>query len=193
MNRHIEPEMIRFLDVKLALNGLAQDASKRRDARTIFRLAAEACVGITEQSGRNDGKMVRLIQRTVGADSGEPWCMALVMTCLAYAEVKCEILSPIIPSEHCQTVWAQTPKKQRVKTLPLPGAIAIWADVGKTSGHTEIVLACDGKTLQCVGGNTTGTRSPNDPINREGQGCFYTVRSMKDTKKRKLLGFLKPF
>lgn len=193
LRRDLHPEMLRWLDLKLALNGMAQRAIREKDARTLFRLVAESCVGIQEATGRNDGRMVELIQETIGGAVGEPWCAALVMTCLAYAEEKTGVKSPIIPTEHCQTMWNQTPKSQRVKILPLPGAIAVWFDVNKTTGHTEIVLGCDGKTIHCVGGNTSGTKKPGEPVNREGNGCFYTVRSMKDTAKRRLVGFLKPF
>lgn len=191
--RQIKPELIEFLDKKLEKNGLAQMALKNKDARTLFRLAAESCVGITELSGRNDGKMVRLLQETYGSASGEPWCMALVQSCLAYAEVKCKVKSPVTASELCTHVWNTTPKKQRVKLLPLAGAIAIWQDVGKSTGHTEIVISCDGKTFSAVGGNTSGTTKPGEAVNRDGNACVYTVRSMKSSAKRKLLGFLRPF
>lgn len=191
--RNLHPEMLRWLDLKLALNGMAQKAIKEKDARTLFRLVAESCVGIQEATGRNDGRMVVLIQETIGGASGEPWCMAFVQTCLAYAELKTGVKSPIAHSEHCLTTWNSTPKKQRVKILPLSGAVAIWNDTGKTSGHTEIVLSCDGEKFEAIGGNTSGTKKPGQTVNREGNGCFYTVRSMKSTKSRKLLGFLKPF
>jgi hypothetical protein len=185
--------MERYLDIKLQRNGLAQDAMKRKDARLLFRLAAEACVGITEASGRNDGKMVRLIQETIGSAVNEPWCMALVQTALAYAEKKCSVKSPIVHTEHCVTAWSKTPTAQRVKTVPAPGAIAIWQDTGKMSGHTEIVISVDGDSFAAVGGNTSGTTKPGEAVNRDGNACVYTVRSMKSSKKRKLLGFLKPF
>jgi hypothetical protein len=81
----------------------------------------------------------------------------------------------------------------RVKIHPLAGAIAIWGDVGKSSGHTEVVLSADSKSFQAIGGNTSGTTKPGQAVNRDGNGVFYTVRSMKSTKRRKLLGFLKPF
>lgn len=191
--RNLHPEMLRWLDLKLALNGMAQEAILAQDSRTLFRLVAEACVGIQEATGRNDGRMVVLIQETIGNAVGEPWCMSLVQTCLAYAEAKIGIVSPIFESEHCQTVWNKTPKNKRVKDIPLAGAIAIWGDVGKSSGHTEIVLSCDGFIFNAIGGNTSGTKKPGQAVNREGNGCYYTVRSMKSTKKRKLLGFLKPF
>jgi hypothetical protein len=191
--RNIEPKMVEYLDKKLAGNGLAQEAIAKKDARTLFCLAIEACVGIQEATGRNDGTMVKLIQETVGGASGEPWCMSLQQTGLAYVEHKLGVISPIPASEHCQTVWNKTPKRMRVKTLPLAGALALWADVGKSSGHVEMVRSCDGKVFQAVGGNTSGTTKPGSAVNREGNGCYYTVRSMKSTKSRKLLGFLKPF
>jgi hypothetical protein len=191
--RKIELEMIGYLDSKLSQNGLAQHAVETKDARTLFRLAAESCVGITEKSGHNDGKMVQLIQETIGGASGEPWCMALVQTCLAYAEVKTGHTSPVVAAELCSYVWEQTPHEQRVKRVPLPGAIAIWQDAGKISGHTEIVLSCNGKTFPAVGGNTSGSTKINEAPNRDGNACVYTERSMKSTKRRKLLGFLKPF
>jgi hypothetical protein len=191
--RQIEKEMVVYLDRKLEKNGLAQQAIASKDARTLFRLAAEACVGIQEATGRNDGKMVKLIQETVDGASGEPWCAALVQTCLAYAEAKTKKKSPVVASELCTAIWSKTPKTQRVKKLPLGGAIAIWQDVGKSSGHTEIVLSCDGSSFNAVGGNTSGTTKPGQAVNREGNGAFYTVRSMKSSKTRKLLGFLIPF
>lgn len=191
--RNIEPQMVTYLDQKLASNGLAQQAIKEKDARLLFRLAAEACVGIQEATGQNDGKMVELIQKTIGDAVGEPWCMAFVQTCIAYAEVKTGVKSPIIPSEHCQTVYNKTPRAQRVKLVPLPGALMIFADVGKSSGHVEVVLGSDGNTVHCVGGNTSGSKSPDAPVNREGNGVFYTVRSAKGTKSRRIMGYLKPF
>lgn len=193
MTRTLHPDMIKYLDGKLAKNGLAQDAIKRKDARLLFVLAAQACVGITEATGRNDGKMVKLIQETVGNAAGEPWCMALVQTCLAYAEATCGVVSPIVVTEHCQTAWTQTPRAQRVKINPLAGAVAIWGDVGKSSGHTEIVLSADEKSFASVGGNTSGALTKGGEVNRDGNACVYATRSRASTKKRKLLGFLKPF
>lgn len=191
--RKIEPKLVAYIDQRLSGNGLARQALGVKDARTLFRLAAEACVGIQEKTGKNDGPMVKLIQETVGGAVGEPWCMSLQQSCLAYAEVKTGIKSPIPASELCTYVWNNTPKSMRVKGIPLAGAIAIWQDVGKSSGHTETVLSCDGKVFQAVGGNTSGTTRAGEAVNRDGNACVYTVRSMKSTKKRKLLGFIKPF
>jgi len=196
--RQIEKEMVDYLDKKLANNGLAQLAIKNKDARTLFVQAMQACVGIREATGRNDGKMVKLIQETVGSASNEAWCMALMQTGLAYAELKTGKVSPLPAAELCSYVWNNTDKKQRVKILPLAGAIAIWQDLDskgklKSSGHTEMVVSCDGKVFQAVGGNTGGTTKPGQPVEANGNGCYFTVRSMKSTSKRKLQGFLIPF
>lgn len=197
--RQIKSEMIAFIDKKLESNALAKVALENKNARLLFRLAIESCVGIREATGKNDGKMVELIQETVGGASGEPWCMALMQTGLAYAEFKCKVRSAIVPSELCSYVWAETPKIYRVKKVPGPGALAIWGDLDskgrlKASGHTEMVTAYyeDG-TFDAVGGNTSGTTKPGAEVNRDGNACVYTKRSIKPTKKRKLLGFLKPF
>jgi len=191
--RQIEKEMVRYLDKKLENNGLAKKAIELKDARTLIALAAEACVGIREDTGRNDGKFIRLIQETVGNAVGEPYCVAGAMTCLNYAEIKTGIRSPLIATEHAQTLWYKTPAKFRVKKIPLIGAFAIWGDVGKSSGHLEIVRSADEKMFYAVGFNTSGSTNPNGVVDREGNGVFYTVRNYKSTSKRKLLGFLKPY
>lgn len=191
--RKLEPEMVAYLDKKLATNGMAQEAIKNKDPRALMVQAAAACVGIKEATGKNDGKFIKLIQETVGGASGEPYCMAGMMTLIAYAELKTGSKSPLMATEHCQTLWNKTPKSQRVKSIPLPGALAVWGDKGKSTGHTEIVLACDGKTMQCVGFNTSGTTAPGSKVNREGNGVFYTVRTMKNQGSRLFLGCVKPF
>lgn len=191
--RKLEPEMKKYLLKKLENNGLFHDAVKRGDARTIMVLAAEACVGIKEATGRNDGKFIKLIQETVGGASGEPYCMAGAMTVIAFAEEMTGKKSPLMATEHCQTLWNKTPKIQKVKSIPLPGALAVWGDKGKSTGHVEIVLACDGKIMLCVGFNTSGTTKPGDKVNRDGNGVFYTERTMKNQGNRLFLGCIKPF
>lgn len=198
--RHITPKMVKFLDAKLAGNGLAHEAIKNKDARLVYRLAIEACVGIKEKTGHNDGEMVEEIQKTIGGAGREPWCMGLQQTGLAYAELKCGVVSPIPPSELCSYVWNHTPVEQRVERIPAPGALAIWADLDEhgnvlSTGHTEMVTAyyVKGESFSAVGGNTSGTTTPGGEVNRDGNACVYTSRSIHPTKKRKLLGFLKPF
>lgn len=192
--RHIQQKMIDFFDMKLKDNGLAQLAKKEENARLLFTEAAKACVGIREKTGNNDGPMVELIQQTIGNAVNESWCMSFVQTCLAYAALKTNKLIPIFESEHCLTVWEKTPKEQKVKITPLPGAICIWRHGNTSNGHTGIVLGCDEDTMHLVEGNTTGgSADPNGAVVREGGGCYYTVRSRYGTGGMRVVGFLKPF
>jgi len=183
--RSIEKKMVEFLDSKLASNGLAGAAIKAKDARTVFRLAAEACVGIKETS-HNAGAMVELIQETVGSAVKEPWCASFVQTCLAYAEKKTGIKSPIYPSEHCLTMWRNSPKSSRVKIAPLPGAIIIWQHGSSEAGHTGLVLEYGSRSMSTVEGNTGSDM-------REGDGVYFKTRSKTANGRMKVVGFLKPF
>jgi hypothetical protein len=191
--RNIEKKMVDYLDARLAGNGLAQEAMKKKDPRTVFALAAQACVGIREVGGNNKGPMVELLQETIGSASAEAWCMSFVQTCLAYAEKKTGIKSPVFASEHCLTVWQKTPKTARVKKVPARGAIAIWNYPPGVSGHTGIVDVFTAKKMNLFEGNTEKGLTLSGAIERDGGGCYYTERSTGSTKKMKLLGFIKPF
>jgi hypothetical protein len=96
------------------------------------------------------------------------------------------------------TVWGKAPKHLRVKTLPLPGAIAIWRHGSSTSGHTGMVIGADNRIMQLVEGNTTSGKA-GGAIVREGHGCYFTERAMqgfpniKTSASMKLQGFLIPF
>lgn len=201
MGRQLEPKLKAKTLAKLKNNGIAQAAIAAKDARTFFIECAKAWVGTKEATGRNDGEDIELFQETIGGHSREYWCMSFVQSMLALAEEVCGVKSPVYASELCSAVWAKTPVKQRVKTHPLAGAIIIFGDIknGKvqSTGHTEILLSSDGNTIQAVGGNTSGTLvrivKGTQAVNRNGNGVYYTLRSTKPTKNRKILGYLIPF
>lgn len=188
--------MVDFFDQKLALNGLAQYAIKTKDARTLMVECAKVCVGIKEKTGKNDGPIIEAMQKTSGGSKGQPWCMYFVQTCVAYAELKTGKKSSLPSGGHCLTVWKSA--KDKVKIHPLPGAIPIWRHGTGTSGHTEILLGADEKEMKCVGGNTSGADT-SGKVTREGNGVYFTTRSMQGfpeifgTAKMKLLGFVIPF
>lgn len=190
MSRELHYKMITYLDKKLEGNGLAQDAITKGDARTLFVLAAEACVGVFESGGNNKGPVVSLIQDTVGGPDAVAWCMSFVQTCLAYAELKTGNKSPIFVSEHCVSVWDKTPKAQRVKLSPLPGAIVIWQKGKSMSGHTGIVRGCDERHVLTVEGNTGPDAGQ---VERDGDGIYLKKRSRNGQGSMKVLGYLKPF
>ena len=193
MKREIEPEMVAFLDAKLKDNGLAQHAIEQKDPRTVFRLALEACVGIREKGGNNRGPVVELIQETLGGADQEAWCMSLVQTGLAYAELKTGVQSPIAATEHCMTCWRETPTAQRVKSVPAVGAIIVWKHGSTDSGHTGITVSDvkDGQ-VRAVEGNTESGIAGGEVV-REGGGVYVTRRSTSGTGNMRVVGFLKPW
>lgn len=184
--RQIEPKLVKWLDEKLKSNGLAQKAIETKDARTVFRLAAEACVGIKETSP-NSGPMIELFQETIGSADKESWCMGFAQSMLAYAEKKTGIKSPVFPSELCTEVWNKTPKSQRVKKIPAPGAITIWQRGSTYYGHTGICLEYMGTKFVSLEGNTSDSNMSN------GDCVAIKTRSSKATGSLKVLGWLRPF
>lgn len=186
--RKIEPDLVAWIDKKLAGNGLAKLAVETKDSRMLFGLAAEACVGIVESGGNNSGPLVRLLQDTIGKPEKEPWCMAFVQSCLAYSELKIGVMSPIYPSEHCMTVWNSSPPDQRVKSSPLKYAIIIWKQDNSSAGHTGITLEVNpGQWFKSVEGNTGADGG------RDGDGVYYKHRNWNRAGSLLRVGFLKPF
>lgn len=191
---HLQPEMIAYLDKKLKDNAMAKYAIDKRLPRILMVQAASACVGIREKTGHNDGPMVELIQKTIGGASGESWCMSFVQTCAAYAALKCRVPTKLFESEHCLTVWAESPKTQRVHFVPLTGAVAIWQHGETQNGHTGIVIGVAESVFHAVEGNTeAGADDPDGRVIREGGGVYFTNRKMSGQGNMKLVGFLKPF
>jgi hypothetical protein len=196
VKRSIEPKMVDFLEAKMKDNGLYQHALANKDPRTIFLIAAQVCVGIREVGGNNSGPMVELIQETIGGHSREAWCMAFVQTCLAFAELKTGIQSPIFVSEGCDQVWTSTDKKFRVKRIPAPGAIIIWGHYNKagkyTGGHTGILSGWSNNLMTAFEGNTE-SGVVGGKVERDGGGVYFTNRSPKGNGNMKVRGYLIPF
>lgn len=195
MTRQINPELAAWLDHKCAEP--AHHALITADARALFIHAMRAFVGIREQGGNNRGKLVELIQDTLGAAEGEPWCMSAVQSGLAWAELRSGKTSAIFASEHCMTVWRNSPPAQRVQAIPLPGAIIIWNKLGTDSGHTGIVLeVLSGKKnemMLTIEGNTEAGFNAFGKVERDGGGCYQVERSRYQTGNMKVVGYLKPF
>jgi hypothetical protein len=193
LERKIEPAMVEFLDKKLASNGLAQKAIAEKEFRILFTLAMEALVGIKEEGGNNKGRMIVLIQETVGGHDREPYCMAAVGTCIAYCEVKTGIKSPFPVTEHCLTAWHNAPEELKVKTIPNRGAIPIWQHGKSQAGHTGVLTEWigDGK-FWTVEANTSSGVNAEGKIVREGSGIYHQLRKVDPIGDMHLLGFLKP-
>lgn len=195
MIRHIQPAMVDWLRSKLAGFGLFADALARKDARTIYLLANQACVGIREKTGHNDGPLVELMQRTVGTADGESWCMSAQQTCVAFAEELTGVASLLPVGEHCMTVWRASLGDLRVQTIPLPGALTIWNHAGSDAGHCGCVGSYDlhDGTFESYEGNTGRGIGAGGEVQREGDGFYRTQRRNGATGNMRLVGWLKPF
>lgn len=196
--RTIHKDMVAYIDDRLKSNTFAKQCIIEKKSRQLLIEVAKTCVGIVEQ-GNNSGRLVNLIQSTVGLGSGDPWCMAFVQTCIAYVEMKTEIISPLITSGSCMEVWNTTPPDMKVKNIPLGGAICIWKHINSAyNGHTGIVLDCDGTTFHAIEGNTSGTTEDlGSKIFSNGDGVYFTHRyyDLFNTNYGDLLllGCIKPF
>jgi len=189
ISREINKVMVEYLDFHLEINGNAKDAIEKRDARRLFLYAAQACVGVREAKENNTGPVVELMQETIGRAERESWCMAFVQTCLAYVEQKMGVKSPIFASEHCLTVWNETPQVQRVRIRPLAGAIVIWQHGNTQNGHTGIVSEWRDHSFEAVEGNTERGKD----LVRDGGGVYVTDRDIVGNGSLKIIGYLKPF
>lgn len=194
MIRNIQPKMVDWLRGKLDGMGLFHDALKRKDARAIYLLANQACVGIREEGGNNRGPLVELMQRTLGGADREAWCMSAQQTCVAFAEEVTGVKSLLHASEHCMTVWRETPRIMRVQTIPLPGAMTIWKHGGSDAGHTGCTGTYTPKTrsFESFEGNTESGMA-NGKVERDGGGFYLTRRSVNGAGTMHLQGWLKPF
>lgn len=189
--RILQPELIKYIDDKLKDNAIAHNAIEEKDCRTLMVEVAKSLVGIREKTGRNDGKLVELIQKTSGGKKSYAWCMYFVQTCIAYAELKTGMKSKIKSSGSCASVRLASTPDMKVKTIPLPGAIILWIHANG-NGHTGIVVAADEDTFFACEGNTSGGLDEQGNVEREGGGAYYVKRSMHPTGEMKLWGFLKP-
>ncbi|MDX2232255.1 MAG: glycoside hydrolase family protein [Leptolyngbyaceae cyanobacterium bins.349] len=73
---------------------------------------ARSYVGVREQ-GNNRGREVEMFQRTIGGSDGEPWCMSFAQFCIQKAGAATKVDPKVFRSEHCLTVWNNSPKSQR--------------------------------------------------------------------------------
>ena len=174
----IEDLMFNYIMTRVKDNGLFNHFVETKNFRGLMVIAAEACVGIVEATGHNDGPLVNSIQRTVDgvASPNEFWCMDFIMTLRAFAESLTKIKSPLIWTQSCAKLWSDTILKH-----------------ANGGGHTKLVLACDGVKAYCVDGNTTGslvpTHNATGKVDRNGNGVFYTTLKLSSPE---LVGFIKP-
>lgn len=152
---------------------------------------AKKYIGTKEEGGDNKGKQIEEFQKAVdGKAQGEAWCMAFVQFCIKEVEKLSGglIKSEIFKSEHCMTVWNNTPKEQRL-TTPEVGCLILWQFAGTSNGHVGIVTNVGPTRVDTIEGNT----GDGQGVVREGDGVYARNRSKTGDAKMKVVGFLKVF
>lgn len=155
-------------------------------------LVAKSMVDVREE-GINTGYFIDMVNMTVdGKAVGESYCCSTVQSVIAYIEYRFNVKSKLFASEHCMTMWRDTPKELRV-TKPEIGDIIVWNWKGTDRGHTGIIvdITADGM-LKVVEGNT---RSGNLGFTQgnEGEGIYLKLRPQTNVGDMLLVGYLRPF
>lgn len=143
------------------------------------------------ETGANKGPEVEMFQKAVdGKARGESWCMAFVQFCLQQVEALHNVRTNVFSSEHCLTVWNNTPFVLRA-VRPSPGSIVIWQHGTSSNGHTGIVTLVDDSrdTFTTIEGNT----SSGAGVVRDGDGVYVRTRSLHPTGGMHIVGFINPF
>ncbi len=148
---------------------------------------AKRWLAVREVGGPNKGADVERFQKTVdGKASGEPWCLCFVQFCVREVDRQYAVKNPkqsavttwIFPTEHCMTMFNKTHAEARLDK-PEPGCLVVWGwfKDGKAtgSGHVGIVTEVVGDAIHTIEGNT----GDGAGINREGDGVYKRVRSLK--------------
>jgi hypothetical protein len=160
----------------------------------LLTLEAKRWLGIQENGGNNKGEIVSVFQKTIGKAENEPWCMSFVQYCLFqtdnwfYELCDSDIPHELFLSEHCLTVWNESPKHCRIEK-PIAGSICIWQYRGSSNGHTGIVVDVDKEIIITIEGNTSNSKK----IIREGDGVYLKRRPLKSIGKMQIKGFLNPW
>jgi hypothetical protein len=134
-------------------------------------------IGIREQTGQNDGRMVEEYLSSVGLEKGNPWCAAFVHWTFACSGVSGVPRSGFSPSWFQTNViyWRGHYEKKPPDRADVFG---IWFQAKKRIAHVGFVDEwCSGTYAITVEGNT------NDAGSREGDGVYRKRRLKKQIYK----------
>lgn len=154
--------------------------------RPLMTIAAKPFVDVSEH-GENKGEIIEMLQKTVdGKAQGEPYCLAFVMTVLAFVEKKLNMVSMLKSTEGCLDLWNTTSPHLKTTRFPLPGYIAIWQHGNTSKGHAGLVLRVTDYYFKTIEANSW---SPDG----KSQGIHTHERLFDGDGSMKLLGFICPF
>lgn len=156
-------------------------------SREYFALAiiekALSQVGVKEV-GFNSGAQIQEYQKVIGTAESEAWCMSFAQWCTKQVCTEFGIANVLHPSEHCLTVFNNTPEKY-ISKEPKIGSLFIHKTYGKESGHCGWVKETSTTAkFSTIEGNTNAAGSS------EGDGVYESWRLITGTPTKSLLGFI---
>ena len=146
-------------------------------------------IGVREEPvGSNQGPMVNEYLKSTGTPPGSFWCMAFVHWCFMKAATELGVPNSFPRTAGCLDAWSRaqafriTASQAKANpALVVPGSVFIF-DFGGSLGHTGIVEAATGGTLQTIEGNSNTDGSSN------GIGVFRL--NSRSVMSKSLKGFL---
>lgn len=127
--------------------------------------------------GNNAGKRVGEYLRSVGLDTGNPWCAAFVYWCIDKAAADLKVRNPFVRTGGCAVIDAWAKRNEISENKPEPGDVFLRrgtvAGVYRAS-HTGFVTEVNGTHFETWEGNT------NLAGGREGIGVFHRTRTNSD-------------
>ena len=143
---------------------------------------ARTQIGVREH-GFNKGKEVEQYQDVIGGVGQEAWCLAFMQWVALQFCKTVGVKVPLYPTEHCQTLYNNTPEKYR-RSKPAPGYLFIQKSYTSQAGHTGICTTDGSIKFGTIEGNTDASGGS------EGDGVYETSRLMTGTATKFVRGFI---
>lgn len=140
-------------------------------------------IGVREK-GFNSGEQIEEFQKAVdGKASKEPYCLGFIQwgakkVCGVYG-----VKNPLHPTEHCVTLWNNTPAKYKEKSAAA-GRIGVMKSRTSSNGHVFYDKASGLLSWPTIEANT------NTAGSREGDGVYASTRWSTGTATKKILGHI---
>jgi hypothetical protein len=165
-----------FLTVVMAKTVFAQTTNNETREKIVS--AARSLIGVTEATGRNDGRRIELILATVGLEgTGSPYCAAFNRWC--YDEGGLYNIGP-------RSAWAPDWVKNATWTACGGGATPVYGDVfgiyfskKKRVAHTGIVEKWGRGVVFTIEGNTSADAPEGSEMDRNGDGIWRKRRLIR--------------
>lgn len=197
MRRRLDPELKVYLKALISPEVGPPVAAFARgtSSNLLVLLTGQLLQHVGEQGGENRGRLVELMQKTIGVAQAEPWCIAYLQSCVAFVEDYTGVRSWIHATESALELWEQSTWSRVID--PRPGDLILWEKEGTRAGHGGIIAEVLRSSprgsivgFKTIEGNTGAGRGT---IEREGDGVYPRTRPLGGVGRMRELGYLRPF